>query len=93
MATRKTAGNSTRGAKTMGASGNVLHAKDRDFDRKVAAADGPVLGDLWAPWCGPCCMLAPVLEKLAGKVACRFGGCPADADELRKCHLQQNIGE
>ena len=42
---------------------------DHDFDRRVTQSDLPVLVDFWAPWCGPCKMIAPALEKLAEQMA------------------------
>ncbi len=40
---------------------------DQDFETQVLKADQPVLVDFWAPWCGPCRLLAPTIEKLAGE--------------------------
>lgn len=43
----------------------VKHITDASFDDDVLKAEAPVLVDFWAPWCGPCKMVAPVLDELA----------------------------
>jgi thioredoxin 1 len=46
---------------------NVKHLSDAEFDEYVLKGDLPSLVDFWAPWCGPCKAIGPVIEELAGK--------------------------
>src|SRR5487761_1585612 len=49
--------------------GNIEAVSDGEFDKAVLKSDRPVLVDFWAPWCGPCRMIAPMVEELASEYA------------------------
>jgi thioredoxin 1 len=59
----------------------VIDVSDQTFENEVIRSALPVLLDLWAPWCGPCHMVAPVIESLAGKYDGRVKFCRLNVDE------------
>lgn len=63
------------------APGHPVEVSDDTFAQEVLNSDLPVLVDLWAPWCGPCHMIAPVMEKFAGEYAGRLKVAKLNVDD------------
>lgn len=55
---------------------------DQNFDQEVISSEKPVLVDFWAPWCGPCQMMGPVIEQLAGEMG--------DSAKVGKLNVDEN---
>lgn len=60
----------------------VLEIDDSSFDNEVLKADKPVLVDFWAPWCGPCKAIGPIIEELASTFS--------DKIKFTKCNVDDN---
>jgi len=60
---------------------NVLHLSDAEFEDKVLKSELPVLIDFWAPWCGPCHMVSPILEELSAEYKGRVVFAKMNTDE------------
>ncbi len=59
---------------------HIVHVTDASFDEEVLKSRLPVLVDYWAEWCGPCKMVAPVLDEIARDYAGRLKVCKMDVD-------------
>lgn len=66
------------------ASDLIKHVSDASFDADVLKSAEPVLVDYWAAWCGPCKMIAPVLEEVAGDYQGKLTIAKMDVDENRE---------
>jgi thioredoxin 1 len=62
----------------------IVNITDDTFQQEVIQAELPVLVDFWAPWCGPCKMIAPVLEELSGVYEGKLKICKVDVDNNPK---------
>ena len=72
-------------------SDDVIHATDADFDVHVLQSPEPVLVDFWAPWCGPCKMIAPALDELAQTYAGRAKVVKVDIDQNRAVAMKYHV--
>lgn len=62
----------------------IVHVSDDSFENDVLNSDVPVLVDYWAEWCGPCKMIAPILDELAGTYAGKI--------KITKLNIDENPG-
>lgn len=65
-------------------SDSVLHVSDADFNETVLKSETPILVDYWAEWCGPCKMIAPVLDQVATEYAGKITIAKLNIDENPK---------
>ena len=70
---------------------NIVTVTDETFEQEVLASDLPVLVDFWATWCGPCKMIAPVLDELSGVYEGKVKICKVDVDVNRNSPSQYGV--
>ncbi len=73
------------------ASANIKHISDSNFEGEVLKSPTPVLIDFWAPWCGPCKAIAPVLDELADEYAGKLKIVKINVDDNPQTPARYNV--
>ncbi|BAP58387.1 thioredoxin TrxA [Candidatus Tachikawaea gelatinosa] len=69
----------------------IIHVNDKNFEEKVLKAQGLILVDFWAEWCGPCKMIAPILEEIAEEYAEKLVVAKLNVDKNPKTSPKYDI--
>ena len=70
---------------------SIVHVTDDTFESEVLSSNIPALVDFWAAWCGPCKMIAPLLDELADEYEGKVKICKVDVDSNREVPAKFNV--
>jgi thioredoxin 1 len=72
-------------------SASIVEGTDSNWKTEVESSGVPVMVDFWAPWCGPCRMVSPVIEKLAGKYSGKIKVVKVNVDDNQELAMKYDI--
>lgn len=72
-------------------SDNIIHVSDATFEADVLQSEIPALVDFWAEWCGPCKMIAPILDEIADEYVGKIKICKVDVDSNSETAAKFNV--
>ena len=70
---------------------NLLHVTDASFENDVLQSEVPALVDFWAAWCGPCKMIAPLVDEISEEYAGKIKVCKMDVDSNPETSVKFNV--
>ena len=70
---------------------NLFHVTDASFDTDVIQSEVPALVDFWAAWCGPCKMIAPLVDEISEEYAGKIKVCKMDVDSNPETSVKFNV--
>ena len=70
---------------------NLLHVTDASFENDVIQSEEPALVDFWAAWCGPCKMIAPLVDEISEEYAGKIKVCKMDVDSNPETSVKFNV--